>query len=133
MTPTTIMRRLALLCALALAALGAGAPAASAGESEWIDTKGGKVSFDHRGEWLMALDERPGDGYRVRAYIRWPVFGGLLQRAQVTDDPTIGSSGGPASFANLGIREGTNVELVLCYAHLSGQIAQCSRPQRAEA
>jgi hypothetical protein len=133
MTLPRITRRLALPCVLALAALGAGAPAASAGESEWIDTNGGKVSFNHRGEWLMALDERTGDGYRVRAYLRWPVFGGLIDRAQVTDDPTIGSLGGPASFANLAIPEGTNVEIVLCYTNLSGGIVRCSRPQRAEA
>src|SRR5688500_9830462 len=58
-TPIAAMfRRVALAGAVAVAACGVGVPAASAGQSEEIATGGGSVVFEHRGERVLAYDER---------------------------------------------------------------------------
>jgi hypothetical protein len=66
---TTIARRVALAGALAAALFAISPTAASAGQSQGIDTKGGYVSFNERDEILFATDDR-GEGYSVIAQLR---------------------------------------------------------------
>jgi hypothetical protein len=122
-----ISRRLAITGALALALVGVSVPAASAGEDEKILVSGGEVEFDHRGEFLWAIDLRL-DGYGVRAYVTWKDGVGGRHKAPATDpDPDP-----PGQLENLSIPEGTTVWLKVCYTRQSAD-ARCSRQQRAEA
>ena len=115
------LRRLALAGACAAAALATGAPGAEAGSHERILTKGGVVWFDHTGNYIGALDRRK-DGYAVRAYLNWIQGEGedsVLREEEITD--TRGYRPGPpdphrAVFRKLFIKEGTRVELTMCYA-----------------
>ena len=61
-----IARRVALVGAIGVAGFAVGAPAALAGKSQTIDTKGGYIEFRDRGEVLLAKDDRR-DGYSVSA------------------------------------------------------------------
>jgi hypothetical protein len=110
--------------ALAVAAFGAGAPAASAGHSESISTKQGFVKFDDFGEKLQAYDAKEG-GYGVRAYLHWS----STEKATVTADRATGSG-----FAqkNLSIPEGVPVELTICHTK-HGVDVKCSLSQTGEA
>jgi hypothetical protein len=122
-----ISRRLALPGALALALVGLSVPAAFAGEDEKIRVSGGEVEFNHRDEFLWAIDLRL-DGYGVRAYVTWKDSVGGRHKAPATDpnpDP-------PGQLENLSIPEGTTVWLQVCYTR-HGADANCSRHQRAEA
>ena len=117
------MKQAAVAGALALPAFGLSAPAASAGKSQQIVTKGGIVQFRHHGEILAATDTRA-DGYNVRAELYWA--GG---RAYIAD---FGFEDGAERSSNLSIREGTDVKLRLCYI-THGRPVDCSRLQRAVA
>jgi hypothetical protein len=122
-------RRTALAGALAVAACGVGVPAASAGQSQEIATGGGSVVFEHRGERLLAYDERR-DGWGVAAYVLWEDRRtGRLHREEAID----GRSGGGPARRNLKIPEGTKVELTMCYAKHDGELGDCSDTQYAEA
>ena len=68
MTRTAIVRRLAVVGALALTVTGLNAAAASAGEDESINTNGGRVNFFDHGEVIQANDGLR-DGLGVRAYL----------------------------------------------------------------
>jgi hypothetical protein len=120
------------IVAIALIALGLGAPVASAGENQRIKTKGGTVWFKHKDEEISAYDRKP-DGIGVEALLEWVDAGGDYHNDRVLDAdgadiPTL------ISFKDLSIREGTVVKLSLCYTGLSGPTpTQCSRPQRAVA
>jgi hypothetical protein len=131
-TPTAaILRRLVVIGALALTAFGLSVPAASAGESQEIDTDGGRVSFDasptssSAPDSLGVLDERR-DGYAVRAYLQWADRDGV-HTASVTDP----SSSGKGDARELSILGGIPVLLSMCYID-DGRIVQCSDSQPAE-
>jgi hypothetical protein len=120
------IRRIAAAGTLALAGFALSVPAASAGESEAIETEGGSVVFSHQGERLEAYDERR-DGYGVRARVVWnDDFGG--HDTYVTD---YSSNGGPAR-RNLSFREGQVLWLEMCYTK-NRRSVKCSLTQRAEA
>jgi hypothetical protein len=121
----TSIRQLLATGALALAAFGAGAPAASAGHSESIQTKQGFVKFDHLGELLQVYDAKEG-GYGVRAYLHWS----STEKAKVIADRRTGSG-----FAqkNLSIPEGVTVDLTMCHTNKKGIDVECSRSQAGEA
>jgi hypothetical protein len=125
-----MFRRIALAGALAVAACGVGVPAASAGQSQEIALGGGSVVFEHRGERLLAYDERR-DGYGVDAILLWwDDRTGRLHRVDLID----GRSGGGPARRNLKIPEGNKVGLSLCYTKNGSPIAdKCSREQDAEA
>jgi hypothetical protein len=126
------IRRIALTGALVLTVFGLSVPAASAGESQEIDTDGGLVHFDvsdgigDSTQNLGVLDERR-DGYGVRAYLHWTDRDGP-HTASVTD-PT---SSGKGDAKGLSILSGTAVLLSMCYID-NGRIVQCSFSQPAEA
>ena len=121
--PTTTPGRIVATAALALAVLGSGVPAASAGESEQIVTKGGIVQFRDHGEILAATDTRT-DGYAVRAELYWA--GG---KAWIAD---FGFEDARERHTNLSLREGTDVKLRMCYI-AEGHSVRCSGLQRAVA
>jgi hypothetical protein len=128
-TPTTaIVRRLAAISALALTVLAVGVPAASAGESEAIRTKGGIVTFKDRGDEITAEDTRR-DGKGVQAVLAWNDATGTNHTVFVVD-----ATGADvlSKFKDLSIREGTRVALTMCYVGDGGP-ERCSRPQRAVA
>ena len=109
--------------ALTLAVLGFSVPAASAGRSEQIITKGGIVQFRAHGEILAATDTRA-DGYAVRAELYWA--GG---KAWIAD---FGFEDARERSVNLSLPEGTDVKLRMCYI-AEGHSVRCSGLQRAEA
>ena len=117
------LRRIAATGALAVTALAISVPAASAGESQQIVTKGGIVQFRDHGEILAATDTRH-DGYDVRAELYWA--GG---RAYIAD---FGFEDSAERRINLSIREGTDVKLRMCYI-TDGRPVRCSGLQRAVA
>jgi hypothetical protein len=132
-TPIAAMiRRIAVTGALALTAFGLSVPVASAGESQEIDTDGGRVSFDASPRFggdtqgLGVLDERR-DGWAVRAYLHWTDRDGP-HTASVTDP----RSSGKGDAKDLSILGGTAVLLSMCYVD-DGRIVQCSFSQPAEA
>ncbi len=134
MTTGSMFRRIAVTGALALAALGLSAPAASAGESERIRTKGGEVRFEAHGERLVASDTNPSHPYVIRAYLDWRDSRGRRHTAQVTSFSTDDEE----SVNNLSIREGTKVTLMMCYVKIDGDdgdlhVRRCSLGQRAVA
>ena len=123
-------RRFALAGALAVAACGVGVPAASAGQSQEIATGGGSVVFSHRGERVLAYDERR-DGYGVAAVLLWQDDRTHhFHNVQVID----GRSGGGPARRNLKIPEGNKVEMEMCYTN-NGEVDpdKCSETQVAEA
>jgi hypothetical protein len=123
---SAIIRRIAVAGALAVSALGIAAASASAGENEQITTEGGTAVFTHRGDRILAHDERR-DGYGVAAVLTWnDDFGG--HEAKVIDGR---SSGGP-DRKTVPLPEGTTVWLSLCYTK-NGRGVKCSLTQRAEA
>jgi hypothetical protein len=103
------LRPFAVAAALAAAATGLAAPAASAGKSQRIDTAGGFTSFSATDEILRVNDER-GEGYRVVGELRRR--NGAIPFATVTDRD--GANGEPYS-SDLEIREGTKLSLRLVY------------------
>jgi len=122
------IRHISVIGALVLSVLAIGAPAASAGESESIRTKGGVVTFTHKDEEITAKDTRR-DGLGVSAVLAWSDASGKNRTVFVTD-----ATGADvlSKFKDLSIREGTRVALTLCYVGEGGP-ERCSRPQRAEA
>ncbi len=121
-----IARRLAVAGAVGLAGLAVGAPAALAGKSQTIDTKGGHIEFRDRGEVLLARDDRR-DGYSVMAELS--LVDGLPLYSVVDGD-------GANSIPNLGrypLPERTNVLVRMCYLQNQWTIVKCSRWQRAQA
>jgi hypothetical protein len=129
-----VLRRLAVVGALALTVLAVSTSTASAGEHERIATKGGTVWFDHSGEYIAALDRRK-DGLSVRAILLWEAGAYNPRDEQVTDNT--GFTPGPndphrSVFRKLLVPEGTTVRLIMCYA--KGAInRRCSKPQAAVA
>jgi hypothetical protein len=126
MSRPAIARRVALAGAVGLTGLGLGAPAALAGKSQTIDTKGGHVEFHHEGERLLARDDRR-DGFSVMAELS--LVDGLPLYSVVDGD-------GANSSPNLGrypLPERTNVLVRLCYLQNQWNIVSCSRWQPAEA
>ena len=124
-------RRIALAGAVAVAVSGLGVPAASAGQSQEIATGGGSVVFKHRGERVLAYDERR-DGWGVTAYVHWTDRRtGRFHREDAFD----GRSGGGHARRNLKIPEGTKVDLTMCYEKRGrdGELGDCSDTQHAEA
>ena len=126
MNPTTVARRIAVICVLALTVLGLSVPAAFAGSDESIETDKGLVAFDHHGEWLWACDTWY-DGRGVRAYLHWS----STESAKVTDTTSYGGAS-LCEAINLSIPEGTTVWLQMCYTD-NGVDVECSNSQRAEA
>jgi hypothetical protein len=120
MTPK--LRPAAVAGALALAGTGLGAPAASAGQSEVIDVKGGRVVFQHKGEILKAYAKRATD-YGVRAEISRDAPGSVEDH----------SSDGRWVSKNLSIREGAKLRLRLCYVNHRGAVISCSHSEHAVA
>jgi hypothetical protein len=125
---TVIAARVATIGALAMTVLALSVPAASAGDSEGIETERGSIAFHHTGDWLWALDLQGGDGYRVRAYLKW-TQDGYRHTADVTDN----HPRRPRAGRNLSIPEGTEVLLKMCYIDTGGQVQKCSRWQDAKA
>jgi hypothetical protein len=124
----TVVRRIAATGALALTVFGLSVPAASAGESEQIRTKGGEIEFEDTGDILRAVDTRR-DGYAVRARLSWfdPVTR-TLQTSSLTD-PT---SAGTWKSRQLAVPEGFTVRLRMCYID-NGHAVKCSNEQDAVA
>ena len=129
---TTPGTRWRAIIALTLTMLGISVPGASAGESQEIDTDGGRVSFDASSTFggdtqsLGVLDQRR-DGWGVRAYLHWTDREGP-HTASVTDP----RSSGKGDARSLAIFGGTAVLLSMCYID-EGRIVQCSFSQPAEA
>jgi hypothetical protein len=119
-------RRVALAGALGLTGVAVGAPAALAGKSQTIDTKGGHVEFHDDGEGLLARDDRR-DGYSVSAELAFPE--GLPLFDVVDGD---GANNIP-NFKRYPLREGTNVLVRMCYLQGQWKIVSCSNWQRAQA
>jgi hypothetical protein len=126
-TPGTL-RRLAATGALALTVFGLSVPAASAGESEQIRTKGGKLQFQAHGDILRAHDTRR-DGYSVRARAIWFDPSDRTHHKEYVTDP---NSAGVSRARPLPIPEGISVELKLCYIDNTG-IVSCSKEQEGVA
>jgi hypothetical protein len=102
-------RPLAVFGVAAILGTGPGAPAAHAGQSQRIDTKGGTATFADADEILRVNDKRS-EGYRVLAELR--LRNGAVPISGVTDRD--GANGEPNSN-DLEIREGTKLSLRLCY------------------
>lgn len=117
-----VVRRLAVISALALTLFGLSVPAASAGESESISTKRGAISFRDKGERLVALDKRK-DGLSIRAYLQTR-NGSLLS---VTDPRTDGLLVIPAvrDLSGILIQENEPVRIWMCYVKF-GVDVKCS-------
>ena len=125
-----MIRRIAVTGALAVAVCGLAVPAASAGQSQEIATGGGSVVFEHRGERLLAYDERR-DGYGVAAIVLWQDDRTSRFHRKIAID---GRSGGGPARKNLKIPEGNKVSLVMCYTNNGVVDAdKCSGTQHAEA
>ena len=121
-----LARRVALAGVIGLAGLAIGAPAALAGKSQAIDTRGGHIEFHHQGERLLARDDRR-DGYSVMAELS--LVDGLPLYDVVDGD-------GANSSPNRGrypLPEGTNVLVRMCYLQNQWNIVNCSRWQPAQA
>jgi hypothetical protein len=124
----TMLRRVAVIGALALTLVCVAVPAASASQDEQITTKGGEVEFEGTGDIIRALDKRR-DGYGVRARLKWfdPVTR-TSEKAYLTD-PT---SAGTWKSRRLAIPEGITVRLMMCYVD-NGRAVQCSKEQEGVA
>jgi hypothetical protein len=122
----TFPRIIALLGATGLTGLALATPAAMAGMSQTIDTNGGHIEFHHKGERLLARDDRR-DGYSVMAELS--LVEGLPLYSVVDGD-------GANSRPNRGrypLPERTNVLVRLCYLQDQWHIVDCSRWQPAQA
>jgi hypothetical protein len=117
---SVIVRRLAVVIALALTVVGLGASTAAAGQSQDISTKRGAVWFNHRGDRLYAIDTKV-DGKGIEALITW------AGRSESVMD---GGASGPPKAENLDLPEGTVIELQMCYFTHAG-LDKCSKPQTA--
>lgn len=122
-----IIRRLAVIGALALIVLGFSVATASAGSDESITTKHGSAAFIDRGETLIANDKAK-DRFSIMASLTWKE-GKKGRSATVRDGNGPGNT--PNSI-NLRIREGTKVHLKLCYVN-NGVVFKCSKAQVATA
>ena len=120
------VRRVTMVGAVGLAGLAVGAPAASAGKSQTIDTKGGYIEFRDRGEVLLAKDDRR-DGYSVSAELSLEE---QLPLVDVVDGD--GANRSPNS-KRYPLDEGTNVWVRMCYLQGQWHIVDCSNWQRAQA
>jgi hypothetical protein len=128
-TTPGMLRRLALVGVLTLALLGLTVPAASAGEFEDISTKRGAVAFQPDGDWIFAIDNKR-DGIGIEANIYWkPTPTSKRKRVASVRDR---GAGGVAETKQVDLREGTIVELEMCYFRDSGLI-KCSKLQKAVA
>jgi hypothetical protein len=127
-TQTTMLRRVAVIGALALTLVCAAVPAASASQDEQITTKRGEVEFEGTGDIIRALDKRR-DGYGVRARLKWfdPITR-TLEKAYLTDP----SSAGTWKSKRLAIPEGITVRLRMCYVN-NGHAFKCSKEQEGVA
>ena len=121
----TITTRTAATAALALVVLALSAATAFAGRSETITVKGGKASFNHRGEIFSVKDTRR-EGYSVRAYGHWYDADGK-HPVSVTDP----DSHGGGNSKNLSIREHIGFWMMICYFD-GGDVVSCSEEQRGE-
>jgi hypothetical protein len=123
-------RRIASACAVALALCGISAPAALAGKSQEIATGGGSVVFEHRGERVLAYDERH-DGLGVAAVLVWQDKKTRHFHNESVIDHR--SGGGPAR-ANFKITEGSVVSILMCHTD-NGEIDpdKCTGTQKAVA
>lgn len=106
---------------LALAVSGLSVPAASAGDSELIEVKGGYGLFADGGDLLRAVDQRR-DGYGVRARLG---FSGTSATATA-------QGVGELQDNDLNVREGAKVWLQVCYTK-KGVDVKCSQFQRGTA
>ncbi len=120
-------RRLAAVCVLAVTVLGLSVSAASAGTDESITTKRGSASFNDKDEIVTANDKLK-DGFGVQAFLFWKV---KKKTVSVTVTDGNGANNSP-NTKNLRIREGTKVNLKLCYVD-NGIVTKCSRVQVATA
>jgi hypothetical protein len=117
---SVIVRRLAVVIALALTVVGLGASTAAAGQSEDISTERGAVWFNDDGDRLYAIDTNV-DGKGIQALINW---------AGHSESVLDGGAHGPPKSDNLDLPEGTFVELQMCYFTHAG-LGKCSKPQTA--
>ena len=123
---TAIARCVALAGAVGLAGLAMGAPAALAGKSQTIDTKGGRVEFRDRGEVLFARDDRR-DGYSVSAELS------LEEQLPLVDVVDGDGANNTPNLKRYPLDKGTNVWVRMCYLQDQWHIVDCSGWQRAEA
>jgi len=132
----THIRRVTVISALALSALGLSVPAASAEENERITVKGGWAMFENnessqsRRELLWIQDTRY-DGRSVRAYLRYRDASGH-RLTQSVNAPNIANPDDRVQYLDLQIPEGRAVTLKICYFN-NGHRTQCSRGQRGYA
>jgi hypothetical protein len=120
-----IVRRVAIAGAVGLTGLALGAPAASAGRSQSIDTKGGYVRFEHRGDGLLARDDRR-DGYSVSAEVA------LLEGIPIDAVEDADGALNMPNYKRSPFDEGTELLLRLCYVKGNKNVS-CSDWQRAQA
>lgn len=119
-TIAAIVRRLAVISALALTVFGLGASTATAGEPQDISTDRGAVWFNPDGDRLYAIDTKV-DGKGVQAWLTWAGRGkSVMDRG----------ASGPPKLNNLDLEEGLVIELQMCYFTNSG-LDKCSKPQTA--
>jgi hypothetical protein len=123
-----IVRRVAIVGALALTVLGLSVSTASAGESEKIETKRGAVGFDEYGDEIWADDTRR-DGYGIRGHLRW-IEGDRVVEAVVLNNFGAGS---PVHWVDVEVPEGHIVWLWMCYVNKYNVEVRCGRSQRGEA
>ena len=119
-------RRVALAGALGLTGVAVGAPAALAGKSQTIDTKGGRVEFRDRGEVLFARDDRR-DGYSVSAELS------LEEQLPLVDVVDGDGANNTPNLKRYPLDEGTNLWVRMCYLQDQWHIVDCSGWQRAKA
>jgi hypothetical protein len=120
-----VARRVAVASAIGLAGLAVGAPAALAGRSQSIDTKGGYVRFEHRGDGLLARDDRR-DGYSVSAELA------LLEGIPVDAVEDADGALNTPAYKPSPFPERTELLLRLCYVKGNKNVS-CSDWQRAQA
>jgi hypothetical protein len=123
---TASIRRGTIVGAVGLAGLAVSAPAAIAGKSQTIDTKGGHVEYHDDTEGLLVRDDRR-DGYSVSAELA--LVDGLPLFDVVDGD---GANNTP-NFDRYPLPERTNVLVRMCYLQGQWKIVSCSKWQRAQA
>jgi hypothetical protein len=121
-----VARRVALVGAVGLTGLAVGAPAASAGKSQTIDTKGGHVEYHDDTEGLLVRDDRR-DGYSVSAELA------LAEGLPLFDVVDGDGANNTPNFDRYPLPEGTNVLVRMCYLQRQWEIVRCSKWQRAQA
>jgi hypothetical protein len=120
-----VIRRAAIAAAVGLTGLALGAPNAFAGKSQTISTKGGTVKFEHRGDGLLASDERR-DGYAVSAELA------LVEGLPLDSVEDANGALNTPVYKRSSFPEGTNLLLRMCYVKGNKNI-RCSGWQRAQA